>query len=201
MSGFLHRFWADRSAGPAAEFALVVPLLILFLFGIIDVGRLMWTWNQAEKATQQGVRLAAVTNMIPSGLRDYSFAVSGSIPQGDVVPQSSFPGVSCTSTSCTCAAGGTCAFPLTRDATAFDALVTRVARFKSDVAATNVTVNYSWSGLGFSGDPNGPDVSPLVTVSLANLTFQPLILMGLEVGLPAFSATLTMEDGLGTTSN
>ena len=201
MSGFLHRFWADRSAGPAAEFALVVPLLILFLFGIIDVGRLMWTWNQAEKATQQGVRLAAVTNMIPSGLRDYSFAVSGSVPQGDVVPLASFPGVRCTSTACTCAAGGACAFPLTRDATAFDALVARVARFKPDVAATNVTVDYAWSGLGFSGDPNGPDVSPLVTVSLANLTFQPLILMGLEVGLPAFSATLTMEDGLGTTSN
>ena len=79
--------------------------------------------------------------------------------------------------------------------------MTRVARFKPDVSATNLTVNYSWSGLGFSGDPNGPDVSPLVTVSLANLTFQPLILMGLEVGLPAFSATLTMEDGLGTTSN
>ena len=201
MSGFLHRFWADRSAGPAAEFALVVPLLILFLFGIIDVGRLMWTWNQAEKATQQGVRLAAVTNMIPSGLRDYSFAVSGSVPQGDVVPQSSFSAITCDEASCACPSGAPCAFGTTRDATAFSALVERIALFKPDVTAADVTITYAWSGLGFSGDPNGPDVSPLVTVSLANLTFQPLILMGLEVGLPAFSATLTMEDGLGTTSN
>ena len=201
MSGLLHRFWADRSGGPAAEFALVVPLLILFLFGIIDVGRLMWTWNQAEKATQQGVRFAAVTDMIPSGLRDYSFAVSGGIPQGDVVPVSSFPGVTCDSTSCLCASGGSCAFPLTRDVTAFNALVTRIARLKPDVTAADVTITYAWSGLGFSGDPNGPDVSPLITVSLRNLTFQPLVLMGLEVDLPAFSATLTMEDGLGLTSN
>mgnify|MGYP001042144353 CR=1 FL=1 len=189
MSGLLHRFWMDRSGGPAAEFALVVPLLILFLFGIIDVGRLMWTWNQAEKATQQGVRFAAVTDMIPSGLRTYSFALTGTVPQGDVVPDTSFPGVRCDNAACVCLAtrqNQTCAFPLTRDATAFNA---------------DVTITYAWSGLGFSGDPNGPDVSPLITVSLRNLTFQPLVLMGLEVDLPAFSATLTMEDGLGLTSN
>ncbi|WP_246444371.1 TadE family protein [Sphingomonas sediminicola] len=49
----------------AAEFAMVLPLLILFLFGIIDVGRYMWTLNQVEKATQMGARMAVVTNMVP----------------------------------------------------------------------------------------------------------------------------------------
>ncbi len=47
---------------------MVLPLLILFLFGIIDVGRYMWTLNQVEKATQMGARMAVVTNMVPGGL-------------------------------------------------------------------------------------------------------------------------------------
>ena len=44
---------------------MVLPLLLLFIFGIIDVGRLMWTWNRAEKATQMGARFAVVTDMVP----------------------------------------------------------------------------------------------------------------------------------------
>ncbi|HTH27397.1 MAG TPA: TadE/TadG family type IV pilus assembly protein [Sphingobium sp.] len=204
MSGFLHRFWRDRHAGPAAEFALVAPLLILFLLGIVDVGRLLWTWNQAEKATQMGVRFAAVTNLINSDLKDFSYAVAGLVPQGDVVPQADFGGVTCTSTSCTCKnVGGTCPFGMTRDGATFNLLVARMTAFKSDIAVANVLVDYDYSGLGFSGDPNGPDVAPLITVRLQNLTFTPisLVLFGASLNLPGFSATLSMEDGDGTNSN
>lgn len=203
MIRFLHRFWQDRGAGPAAEFALVAPLLILFLLGIIDVGRLLWTWNQAEKATQMGVRFAAVTNLIPSDLKDYSYAVSSGIPQGDVVPQTDFGGVKCTSTTCTCQnIGGGCPFGMTRDGTTFNLLVARMAAFKSDIAAANVEVYYDYSGLGFSGDPNGPDVAPLITIKLTSLDFSPLFLFGAAtLTLPGFSATLSMEDGDGTNSN
>lgn len=204
MSRFLHRFWRDRHAGPAAEFAMVVPLLVLFLLGIVDVGRLLWTWNQAEKATQIGVRFAAVTNLINSDLKTFSYAVAGIVPQGNVVPQANFGGVTCTSTTCSCKnAGGTCPFGMTRDAATFNLLVARMAAFKSDIAAGNVVVDYDYSGLGFSGDPNGPDVAPLITVRLTGLQFQPLILtlFGATLNLPGFSATLSMEDGDGTNSD
>ncbi len=63
----------DRSAASAAEFALVLPLLLLFLFGIIDAGRFMWEYNKAEKATQVGVREAVVTDVIPGGLATASY--------------------------------------------------------------------------------------------------------------------------------
>ena len=59
-----------RSHGDAigAEFALVLPVLLLFLLGIIDVGRYMWSINQLEKATQIGARMAVVTDMVASDL-------------------------------------------------------------------------------------------------------------------------------------
>lgn len=64
----------DENGGPAAEFALVLPVALLFLAGIIDVGRYMWTYNEAEKATQMGVRYAVATDAVASGLAEYSFA-------------------------------------------------------------------------------------------------------------------------------
>ena len=41
----LDRLFRDRAAASAAEFALVLPLLMVFLFGIIDAGRFMWDYN------------------------------------------------------------------------------------------------------------------------------------------------------------
>ena len=57
----IRRLLLDRTASSAAEFAMVLPLLILFLFGIIDGGRYMWEVNKAEKATQAGARVAIAT--------------------------------------------------------------------------------------------------------------------------------------------
>lgn len=42
------------------EFALVVLLLFMFLLGIIDFSRLLYTWNAAAEATRLGARYAVV---------------------------------------------------------------------------------------------------------------------------------------------
>jgi Flp pilus assembly pilin Flp len=192
-------FWRDRSGASAAEFALVLPLLILFLLGTIDVGRLMWTWNRAEKATQMGVRLAVVTDPVANGLKTYSYSVDDTVPQGDVVPPDKFGGIACTSTSCTCVSN--CPFGTTHDATAFNLILDQMDNFMAEITAPSVVIDYSYSGLGFAGDPNGPDVAPLVTVSLTGVQFSPIFLFGaVTLNLPAFSATLTMEGGGSTTS-
>lgn len=46
----------------AVEFALVVPLLLLVLFGIIDFGAAFQKWNVAANAAREGARRAAVTS-------------------------------------------------------------------------------------------------------------------------------------------
>jgi len=201
----------DTRASSAAEFAMVLPLLLIFLLGIVDVGRLMWTWNRAEKATQMGVRYAVATDMVPNGLSSYSFVVSGGLTQGDPIPQSSFGGASCIinggAVSCSCKTGATCPSPLVSSSanalTAFNGIVNRMRLFMPEIASTNVTVDYDYSGLGYAGDPNGSDVSPLVKVSLKQLTFRPMLLMLFRgtITLPSFSAALTMEDGQGTVAN
>lgn len=206
MSGLFARFARSTGAGPAAEFALVLPLILIFLLGIIDVGRFAWEVNRAEKATQTGARWAAATDIIASGLVNYSFATGvEAVPAGTPVDNTDFPGISCLSngTTATCTCLGTCNFPTTADNAAFTALIDRMAEIKPDIGAANVIVEYRNSGLGFAGDPNGPDVAPIISVQLRDLDFVPLTLLLFSgtIDLPDFSYSLTMEDGSGNWSN
>lgn len=201
----LSRALHDRSGSSAAEFALVLPVVILLLLAIIDVGRFAWAFNKAEKATQVGARWAAVTDMVPSDLAAYKFAINGGIIQGNPIPESSFLSIECSSTgttvSCACPNGAPCAFGSTANATAFRNIVVRMKTIKQDIGEANVAVTYRNSGLGYAGDPNGPDVAPIINVRLRNMTFQPLSMLVFGVRslpMPTFSYSLTMEDGQGT---
>jgi Flp pilus assembly protein TadG len=205
----------EEEAATAAEFAMVLPLLLIFLFGILDVGRFMWEYNEAEKATQMGARYAVVTNPVlggttSSGLLNYSFAVNDGITAGTAVPVADFDTAACTTTStsasvaCTCtpSKGGFCS-AVTADGTSFGLIVARMLAIDPLIEAKDVEVDYKNVGLGFAGDPNGSDVSPLVTVKLTGLTFQPLttLLFGASFNMPTISASLTGEDLSGTTGN
>lgn len=199
-------FIRDQRGSSAAEFALILPIFLLFLLGLIDVGRFAWSFSELEKSTQTGARWAVATDMIPNNLITYSFAVQGGITQGTVVPKSAFPGVHCVGSAagtptCTCKTGGTCAFSVTGNTAAFTNLLTRMRQIYPSIQATSLNVDYDWSGVGFSGDPNGPDVAPIVTVSVQNLQFPLLFMLGTSVPLPTSRYSMTLEDGQGTVSN
>jgi Flp pilus assembly protein TadG len=206
----LSSFMRSVGGGPAAEFAMVLPLALIFLFGIIDVGQLMWTWNKAEKATQMGVRYAVVTDFVVPGIASQNFVGQGGLTQGDVIPATAYGTTTCSkpSTTVTCACVGTCpwgAAPTVATGTPdpFTQIFNRMNLIMPELTAANVQVLYKPSGIGFAGDPNGADVAPLVTVQLIGVTFQPLLfqIFGSTITLPNFSASLTMEDGAGTVSN
>jgi len=203
----IRRLIRSDTGSTAAEFGMVLPLLIMFLLGTIDFGRFLWTCNRAEKAVQMGTRYAVATDMIPAGLASYDFATPGTgstVLQGNPVPVSAFGGASCKSASgtvtCTCYTGATCPNLGTANTTAFNNVVARMQAFYPGLSANNVVITYDNVGLGYSGDPNGSDVAPLVTIKLTNLTFAPMLFSFFQnatVSLPAFSSALTMEDGIG----
>lgn len=197
-----HRLVRDRSAASAAEFALVLPLLIVFLFGIFDAGRFMWEYNKAEKATQMGARFAVVADPAASGLSTYSFSISGGITQGSVVPTSSFDYAVCNDSGCGTCVGSFCG-NIGYSNTAFRNIVDRMKLMYPQIDYDNVEVEYRNVGLGFAGDPGGPDVSALVTVSLTGLTFQPItcLVFACSITMPDFRAGLTLEDATGSVSN
>ena len=166
----LRALWRDDRAAGAAEFGLVVPLLVLLLFSVIDAGRFIWEYNRAEKATQAGARMAVVTNVIATGLISTNYVgqtYNGvTLTQGDRIPASALGTVTCSNTACSSGAINTAAF---------QQIVTRMRYMMPAIKATNVQVEYRGSGLGFAGDPDTtrPQISPLVTVRL----IEPLVLL------------------------
>ena len=201
MRRLLRHLARDSRASSAAEFALVLPLLVLLLFGIIDAGRFFWQLNQSEKATQMGARMAIVTTPVSPDLVGESY-VDGTTKNGDLIPASALGTLTCNSAGCLCAIAP-CPGGTDVDAAAFDVIVTRMAAMNPQITANNVVVSYSGSGFGYAGDADETmDVQPLVTVKLTGLQFNPLFLLGFAGwDLPAASATLTAEDSSGTFSN
>lgn len=194
----LRALFADKRAASAAEFAMVLPLLIILLFGIIDAGRYMWSVNRAEKAAQMGVRMAVVTDYVASSIGDdYVGQCSTPLGQGDPIPADCYDQITCsmTGSTATCTEG-------TANTTAFNRVLARMQLMMPEIAANNVQIIYSPSGLGYAGDPNGPDLAPLVTVRLSGLSFNPIVTLAFAtVGIPEVRSSLTFEDGAGAASN
>lgn len=200
----------SRSGSSAVEFALLLPLLLIMLFGIIDGGRWVWNYNLAEKATQMGARMAVVTDPVASEVAS-SYVGVGGLGQGDRIPASAFGQITCTSASagstptCTCTVSP-CPAVGTRSAAAFDGVVNWMRLFMPEIQSSNVVIEYSSSGLGYAGNPHGPDLAPLVTVKLGDpatpLQFSPVTsLMFATFNMPTFTTTLTAEDLTGSQSN
>jgi hypothetical protein len=194
----------DTRGASAAEFTLVLPLLLLLIFGIIDAGRFLWELNRAEKATQAGVRAAVVTDIIPTGFIEYSYVgrtIGGvTLSQGDRIPAAAMGTLTCTRTACTCA--GACPPTGTINTTSFDRIITRMQQLYPQASATTVRVEYSGSGLGFAGDPNGMDVAPIVSIRLSGHQFRPITtLLFATINMPSIRSSLTAEDSVGTQFN
>jgi hypothetical protein len=175
---------------------------------MVDFSLALRQWNAASKATELGGRLAAVSDPVSSDLSSLTGLSSGVNP-GDPMPY--FERV-CSGSSQSCSNGGT------YSATAMNTIVygrgnsacgtvasgqlAAMCNVYSGLTASNVTITYEQTGLGFAGSPSGP--TPTVTVQTTGLRFNFFFLNGLlglaPMNMPTMRTTITGED-LSTTGS
>lgn len=58
----LRRFGAriGSEGGAAVEYGVILPLLLTMMLGVVDMGRLLWTYTTLARATEAAARCAAV---------------------------------------------------------------------------------------------------------------------------------------------
>ena len=195
---FLHRLARDQRGISSIEFVIVASVFFMLIFGMVDFSRAMWEWNAAAKATHWGVRYAVVNDMVSIRMAEFSGVLAGvdagtSVGAGVVVANLGTDTFTCTNTGCNGNGDPDDDF----DVDAFGLIVARMQLIYDKIQPENVIVEYRHIGLGFAGDPLGPDLHPLVTVRLTGMKFV-LITPGLsgilDIDLPDFAATMTGED-------
>jgi Flp pilus assembly pilin Flp len=213
MSSFMTQLARDEDGGPLVEVAIILPILILFLFGGIDFMNALYQWNAAAKAVEVGARIAAVSDPIASGLTAIaSEAVSPSLASGSPMPDFTVECdggaavCSCTSGACDGmgsyspdamglivygrAGNNDCAAPASQ-------YFAGMCNLHPMIAPQYVTVVYKQTGLGYAGRSLGP--VPTITVSLnapsskVKLPFKFFFLPFAAINLPQVTTTITGE--------
>ena len=69
--------WRDQSGTSALEFALTAPVFFLFVFGVIEVGLLLWTQIGLQHGAEMAARCASINatlcpNSNPSAIAGYA---------------------------------------------------------------------------------------------------------------------------------
>ncbi|TDJ61152.1 MAG: pilus assembly protein [Proteobacteria bacterium] len=201
----------DNSGAAAIEFAFISIALLLLTFAVLDIGFALYWFNRAEKATQLGVRVAAVSNPVTNYLDLFSgtpnsvpaVASPGQAGEGCESPTGTLesfcdhPDVTCTATNGT----GSCSLGTFSNA-AFSKIFNEMRTLYPQLESNNVQVEYRPSLIGFAGRPgNAPgtyNLVPQVTVRIVGLEYN-YIALGSLLGLapftlPDISASMTGED-------
>lgn len=203
---------ADTSGAAAVEFAFIAIALLVLTFGVLDIGFALYWFNRAEKATQLGVRVAAVSNPVTNYLDDVSGQTGPNAAQagegcesstGTLEPYCDHPDITCSVSNgtgtCTASGGGGGG---TFSNAAFSKIFNEMRVLYPQLKSTNVQVEYRPSVIGFAGRPgNAPgvyNIVPQVTVRIVGLVYNYIALgslLGLDpFTLPVISASMTGED-------
>ena len=98
---FTSRGSRNLQRGAAAlEFAIVLPVLILLLVGVVDFGMVMGAQAQVSNAAREGARAGALTGLQPQAVGAVTAAIAG-------MPGATKAGTQ-TTVTCTTPAGSAC---------------------------------------------------------------------------------------------
>jgi Flp pilus assembly protein TadG len=60
LNGLVSRFRRDECGAYAVEFAIVFPVLLLMVFGAIEIGRMFYDKDRLSRVTMEGARLLLI---------------------------------------------------------------------------------------------------------------------------------------------
>ncbi len=86
--GMLKRIGPSPYGQALVEFALVIPILILILMGVLDLGRGIYTYNVVANAAREGVRFGIVNPSNTSGIRAQALANTIALDPSQIAPAS-----------------------------------------------------------------------------------------------------------------
>lgn len=156
----LARFRRDEDGASLTEFGLVVPLFLLLAFGLIDFGRLGFSYVMAQKATERAVREAVVRTPVCTGVPEVN-------TRGPQV-SSSFGG-DCRSGNGICLDPGTVSCTAADGTTGTEIFAKIQPLLPTGATPQNLRFTYAFDpNLGFLGGP----YIPVVTVEIDNLDFE-----------------------------
>ncbi len=182
----LRAFIKDEKGATMVEYAMVMPLFLLLAFGILDFGRLGFSYVMAQKATERAVREAVVRTPVCAGLPDANSR--GALTEDTIGMRY---GTSCQSDPQLCADPGTFSCTAASGGSTGSEIFTQIqALLPTNATPENLSFSYAFdSNLGFLGGP----YTPVVTVELQDLEFEFVTPIG------ALAALLNTEsaDGLG----
>jgi hypothetical protein len=213
MSSFIARLVRDEDGGPLVEVAIILPILITFLFGGVDFMNALYQWNAAAKAVEIGARIAAVSDPVASGLNSIpENMLSSSVASGSPMPDFT---VACDggAVACTCASGA-CDGMGSYSAAAMGLIVygragkdtctppasgyfTGMCNIYPAIIPRYVSVVYTQTGLGYAGRSLGP--VPTIAVSLnaasskTKLPFKFFFLPFASIDIPQVTTSITGE--------
>jgi hypothetical protein len=187
LSSWLH----NRDGSASVEFVVIFLGFISIMFFVMEVALYMFFMASLEKAAEAGVRFAVTSPPVVGGMPPQNVRATTTIPFGTKC--STFGACQDFSTR-TCS--GDCS------GAAFNRILAHMQGFNGAIGRQNVTVSYSYAGIGFAG---GPTV-PMVTVRVSGVPYQTgifgLLLQSVASQqalqdlrtLPARSASMTGED-------
>ena len=92
----------DERGAAVVEFALILPVLVLFVFGIIQFGQAYSARIELTSAVREGARLAALGNTTEAAVAQATKAAAKGLNANDIqVTYTASPGSSCAGASST----------------------------------------------------------------------------------------------------
>jgi Flp pilus assembly protein TadG len=171
-TGVLRRLVHDCRGGALVEFALILPTLLIVSFGAIEFTITMFDYHRLGEAARRGARQAI---MSPPVAKLETLQATGTI-------------------TCTNKGSLSCGGATTHATAAanFNAVLSAIQEIAPGIAASNVTISYTWSGIGDLSTPGG--IKPVVTVALTGVTHQFTLLSILpaldHIVLPSFTTSV-----------